>query len=98
VRGFVLGLAVVAAMTVSILAIRPGGFRRQLRLVARRFRIVLVLGGIFVFGSLIMRLAFKDGPVVDFGPAALGVVLAVAFIILGRDPPMPGVDASNPHP
>jgi hypothetical protein len=98
VRGFVLGLAVIAAMTVSVLAIRPGGFRRQLRLAARRFRIVLVLGGIFVFGSLIMRLAFKDGPVVDFGPAALGVVLAVAFIILARDPPMPGVNPSNPHP
>jgi len=97
VRGFLLGLVVIVAMTVSVLAIRPGGFRRQLRLVGRRFRIVLVLGGIFVFGSLIMRLAFKDGPVVDFGPAALGVVLAVAFIILGRDPPLRGVDPSNPH-
>ena len=85
-RGFLLGLIVIVAMTLSVLAVRPGGFRRQLRLVARRFRIVLVLGGIFVFGSLIIRLAFRDGPIVDFGPAALGVVLGAAFMILGRDP------------
>ena len=97
-RGFLLGLVVIIAMTVSVLAIRPGGFRRQLRLVARRFRIVLVLGGIFIFGSLVMRLAFQDGPVVDFGPAVLGVVLAVAFIILGRDPPVPGAEPSKPRP
>ena len=85
-RGFLLGLIVIVAMTLSVLAVRPGGFRRQLRLVARRFRIVLVLGGIFVFGSLIIRLAFRDGPIVDFGPAALGVALGAAFMILGRDP------------
>ncbi len=97
-RGFLVGLVVIVAMTVSVLAIRPGGFRRQLRLVARRFRLVLVLGGIFVFGSLVIRLAFKEGPVVDFGPAALGLVLGIAFIIWGRDPEMPGVNASNPRP
>ncbi len=85
-RGFLLGLVVIVAMTVSVLAIRPGGFRRQLRLVARRFRLVLVLGGIFVFGSLVIRLAVKEGPVVDFGPAALGLALGIAFIIWGRDP------------
>ena len=85
-RGFLLGLLVIVAMTVSVLAVRPGGFRRQLRLVARRFRIVLVLGGIFVFGSLVMRLAFKEGPVVDFGPAVLGVALGIAFVIWARDP------------
>lgn len=97
-RGFLVGLVVIVAMTVSVLAIRPGGFRRQLRLVARRFRLVLVLGGIFVFGSLVIRLAFKEGPLVDFGPAALGLVLGIAFIIWGRDPAIPGANASSPRP
>jgi len=86
VRGFLLGLLVIAAMTVSVLAIRPGGFRRQLRLVARRFRIVLLLGGIFIFGSLVIRLAFKEGPVVDYGPGGLAVALAIAFLFVARDP------------
>jgi hypothetical protein len=80
------GLAVVLLLSVSILAFRPGGFRRQLQLVARRFRIVLVLGGVYVFGSLVMRLAFTSGPVADYGPPALAVVLLVAFLFLGRDP------------
>ncbi len=84
-RGFLLGLLVIVAMTVSVLAVRPGGFRRQMRMAARRFRLVLVLGGIFVFGSLVIRLAFKEGPVVDFGPAVLGIALAIAFMIFGRD-------------
>ncbi len=85
-RGFLLGLLVIAVMTVSVLAIRPGGFRRQLRLVARRFRIMLILGGVFLFGSLVIRLAFKTGPVVDFGPAGLAVALAIAFVFVARDP------------
>ncbi len=102
-RGFLLGLLVIVAMTVSVLAVRPGGFRRQLRLAARRFRLVLVLGGVFVFGSLVIRLAFKEGPVVDFGPAVLGVALGIAFVIFGRDPvssdPLPGAESvpNKPH-
>jgi hypothetical protein len=86
VRGFLLGLLVIVFLTGTILAIRPGGFKRQLKLVGRRFRIMLVLGGVFVFGSVALRLAFPGGPVADFGPAVLAVVLAIGFIIWGRDP------------
>lgn len=85
-RGFLLGLAVIVALVVSILAVRPGGFRLQLRLAARRFRIVLVLGGVFVLGSAVIRLVFDSGPVVDYGPAVLALCLGVAFMIWGRDP------------
>ena len=85
-RGFLLGLVVLMGFVVSILAIRPGGFRRQLRLAARRLRIALVLGGVFVFGSVVIRLAFKSGPVVDFGPAVLALTLAIAFLFVARDP------------
>jgi hypothetical protein len=86
VRGFLLGLVLLTALAVSVLALRPGGFRRQLRLVARRFRIVLALGGAYVFGSLVIRLVFTSGPVNEWGPVALALILAVVFVFVARDP------------
>jgi len=96
-RGFLLGLVVIVGLTVTVLSIRPGGLRLQLRFAARRFRIILVLGGIFVLGSAAIRLAFSSGPVLDFGPVALAALLAVGFIIWGRDPAMREADPSNPR-
>jgi hypothetical protein len=86
VRGFLLGLVLLTGLAVSVLALRPGGFRRQLRLVARRFRIVLALGGAYVFGSLVIRLVFTSGPVNEWGPIALALVLAVIFVVAAADP------------
>jgi hypothetical protein len=85
-RGFLIGLVFLVGLSVSVLSLRPGGLRRQLRFVARRFRLTLVLGGIFFTGSLIIRLAFPDGAMADYGPPVLATVLAVAFMVLGRDP------------
>jgi hypothetical protein len=86
VRAFLAGLVLLTALAVSVLALRPGGFRRQLRLVARRFRIVLALGGVYVFGSLVIRLLFTSGPVNEWGPIAVAVILAVVFVFAARDP------------
>jgi len=96
-RGFLLGLVVLVVLTVTLLSVRPGGFRLQLRFVARRFRIMLVLGGIFILGSAAVRLAFSSGPVLDYGPLALAVVLAVGFMIWGRDPAMTEAGPTNPR-
>lgn len=85
-RGFLIGLIFLVGLSVTVLSLRPGGFRRQLRFVARRFRLTLVLGGIFFIASLIIRLAFPDGPVADYGPPVLAIVLSLAFIVFGRDP------------
>jgi hypothetical protein len=85
-RGFLFGLVVLVAVGVTVLSLRPGGFRRQLRFAARRFRIVLVLGGIYVAGSTIIRFATPQGVVADYGPPALAIVLAAVFIVVGRDP------------
>jgi len=85
VRGFALGLLVIVGVALTVLSIRPGGLRRQLRLAARRFRIVLVLGGIWTSGSLIIRLAFPNGPVSDYGPAVIAIVLGVVFMFIGQD-------------
>lgn len=81
-----MGLLVIVGVALTVLSIRPGGLRRQLRLAARRFRIVLVLGGIWTLGSLIIRLAFPNGPVSDYGPAAIAIVLGAVFMFIAQDP------------
>ena len=85
-RGFFFGLVVLIGLGVTVLSFRPGGIRKQLRFVARRFRIMLVLGGIFVAGSTIIRVAAPQGVIADYGPPAIAIVLAVVFMIVGRDP------------
>ena len=85
-RGFVFGIVLLGVLVVTVLAVRPGGLRRQLRLVARRFRIVMVLGGVYVFGSLVIRVLVTSGPVNEWGPVALAMILAVVFVFVGADP------------
>lgn len=85
-RGFVFGLIVIVGLSLSILSLRPGGLRRQLRLVARRFRIVLVLGGVWTLGCLVIRFAFPTGPVSDYGPVVIAILLGAVFLFVGRDP------------
>ena len=85
-RGFFFGLVVLVAVGVTVLSLRPGGFRKKLRFVARRFRIVLILGGIYVAGSTIIRFAAPQGALADYGPPALAIALAAVFIVVGRDP------------
>jgi len=79
----------MAAMSVIVLSIRPGGLRRQLRLAARRFRLVLVLAGVYVVGSTAIRILFPEGWVADYGQPAMAVALAGAFLVLAQDPAMP---------
>lgn len=86
VRGIAIGFVLLMLLSLTVLTIRPGGLRRQLRLMARRFRIVLVLGGAYVFGSLVIRLLFTSGPVNEWGPVALALILAVVFLFAARDP------------
>lgn len=69
------------ALTVTVLSVRPGGLRRQLGMAVRRFQIALVLGGIYVAVSLIIRIAFPSGPIADFGPPVLAALLALAFVL-----------------
>ena len=85
-RGFVFGVVILVGLSLSVLSIRPGGIRKQLGFVARRFRIMLVLGGVFVAGSTIIRIATPQGVIADYGPPALAIVLAGIFMVVGRDP------------
>jgi hypothetical protein len=96
VRGFLIGLVLLMVFAVTVLSLRPGGIRRQLRFAARRFRIVLALGGIFLLGSSIIRIFFRDGAVADWGPPALALVLGGVFVVLAQDPA--AAPSSTPPP
>jgi hypothetical protein len=89
VRGFLIGFILVVALGVIILSIRPGGLRRQLRFAARRLRLLLVLGTVYLVGSAALRAFFPDGPLPDFGPPVLACVLLAVFFVLGQDPATP---------
>ena len=83
-------------LSLTILSLRPGGIRQQLRFAARRFRIVLILGGVYVVGSAILRLTFPHGSVAEYGTAALAVAVAAVFLVVGRDPVTAGPGSSPP--
>jgi hypothetical protein len=86
VRAFVFGLLLLLLLTISVLSLRPGGLRRQLQFAARRLRIVLVLGGIYVAFSTVVGLWFHSGPIAEYGPPVVAVVLLIVFLVVGRDP------------
>ena len=85
-RAFFLGLILIVGVSITILSLRPGGIRRQLRSAGRRLRIFLWLGGIYVAGSTVIHVAFPSGPVADYGPPALALALAVAFVVVAQEP------------
>jgi hypothetical protein len=87
VRGFVAGLVLIPVLVVAFLSIRPGGLRQQLRLAGRRFRIALTLAGAYFLCAAIIRLLFPAGPVADYGPPVVAVILAAAYLVLAQDPP-----------
>jgi hypothetical protein len=88
-RAIVFGLVLMAAVSVIVLSIRPGGLRRQLRLAARRLRLVLVLGGVYLIFSTVIRVFFPNGWAADYAPPVMALLLAAAFLVLAQDPAMP---------
>jgi hypothetical protein len=84
-RGFLLGLLLIPVLVITLLSIRPGGLRNQLRNVARRFKLALILGGIYVLVSAAIRLLVSDQTTVDIATVALALVLTVLFVFLGQD-------------
>ena len=88
-RGFLLGFILVVALGLTILSIRPGGLRRQLRFAARRLRLTLALAAVYVVGSAVMRYLFPDGPITDYGPPGLALILLTIFLVFGQNPALP---------
>jgi hypothetical protein len=82
----VAGFLLVPLLVIAALSFRPGGLRRQLSMVGRRFRILLTLAGAYFVCAAIIRIAFPSGPVSDYGPPVVAVVLAAAYLVLAQDP------------
>ncbi len=97
-RSFVLGLVVLVLVSVTVLSLRPGGVRRQLRFAARRFRLALVLGGVYVVASTLFRIFLADSWIADWGPPAVALALAAVFVIMGQDPAAESTAAPTTRP
>ena len=79
----------IALVSFTVLSLRPGGLRQQLRYAARRFRLALILGGAYVLTSAVVRIAFPEGLVSDWGLPLLAIALAIVFLVLGQNPKDP---------
>jgi len=47
-------------------------------------------------GSLIIRVVFPTGPISDYGPPAIAILLGAVFVFAGRDPA--DAPSSTPRP
>ena len=87
-RGFLVGIFLLVFVVVSVLSLRPGGLRNQLRNVARRFKLAMLLAGIYLVCSTILRLAFPTSGLAEIGMVALAGVLCITFVVLSPDRPL----------
>lgn len=86
-RGFVIGLLLLPVVAIGVLSIRPGGLRRQLRLAGRRFRIAMILAGVYLAASTVVRIALAGNGTAEAGLVGLAVVEAIVFVVAAQDPP-----------
>jgi len=84
-RGFVIGLMLLLFMVISALSLRPGGLRNQLRNVARRFKIALLLGGAYMVASAVLRLTVQDQNASTWASIVAALVLGLAFVFLAQE-------------
>jgi hypothetical protein len=88
VRGFLAGMFLLVFAVVSVLSLRPGGLRNQLRNVARRFKLAMVLAGIYLLCSSALRIAFPNSGMAEIGMVALAGALCITFLVLSSDRPL----------
>lgn len=81
------GLLLLVIVVLSVLTMRPGGLRYQIRNVGRRLKLAILLGGIFMLVSAVFRLALPNSVMGEVGLGLVGLVLAVVFVILSQDRP-----------
>ncbi len=86
-RGFLLLAIALPLLAIGVLSIRPGGLRQQLRNVRRRFKIAMILAGVYLAAYTAARVAFGD----NNQPAEIALIALLAgeglvFVILAQDP------------
>ena len=84
-RGFAIGLVLLLFLVLSVLSLRPGGLRNQLRNIARRLKIALVLAGVYVIASAVLRLTVQDQNASTWATLAVAAVLGVVFVFLAQE-------------
>ena len=84
-RGFAIGLILLLFLVLSVLSLRPGGLRNQLRNIARRLKIALVLAGVYVTASAVLRLTVQDQNVSTWATVAVALVLGLVFVFLAQE-------------
>jgi hypothetical protein len=84
-RGFVIGLIMFSFVVISVLSLRPGGLRNQFRNVARRFKIALVLGGLYLVASGVLRLTVQDPNASTLATVGIALVLGLLFVFLAQE-------------
>jgi hypothetical protein len=72
-------------VVLSVLSLRPGGLRNQLQNVARRLKIALVLGGVYVVASGVLRLAVQDPNASTLATVGVALVLGLLFVFLAQE-------------
>lgn len=99
-RALILGLFLLPAVVIAVLSIRPGGLRQQLRYLRRRFKLAMVLGGIYLAASTLARLFFPKSPQAEWGIVGLAIVLGAVFVVLAQDPEpaTPPAASESPRP
>ena len=85
-RGVLLGAVLLPVVAVGILSIRPGGLRQQLRQVRRRFKIAMVMAGIYLAASTLVRVFLPDSQPAEDGLIALALVEGAVFVVLAQEP------------
>ena len=87
-RGFLVGMLLLVFVVVSALSLRPGGLRNQLRNVARRFKLAMLLAGIYLLCSSVLRVLFPTSGIAEIGMVALAAALCITFLVLSPDRPL----------
>lgn len=85
-RGILAGLVLLPLAAIAVLSIRPGGLRRQLRNVRRRFKIALVLGGVYLLVGTAARVALGETQSLTYLQLGVAIVLGLTFVVLAQDP------------
>lgn len=84
-RGFLIGLILIPGLVIGVLSLRPGSLRNQFRNMARRLKLALILGGVYLLISAAIRLLAPNGPAGDYAIVAVALVLALVFVLLSQD-------------
>lgn len=85
-RGILLGAILLPVVAIGILSMRPGGLRQQLRQVRRRFKIAMVMAGVYLAASTVVRIFLPDSQPAEAGLIGLALVEGAVFVILAQDP------------